>query len=273
MSELTKRIILALVAAPLFMGVVWLGGWSFKAMMIAIAIIIQWEMAGMFNEGGTRPSRPFMYAIGLWVMLIPYVPNAYLAGLALFLLLILSEIVRGPDRSYSSLVHTIFCGLYAPLGIMTLLLLRDRIFPEEPVAGFVITASVVMMVWGNDVFAYFTGKNFGKHLLAPKISPKKTWEGFAGGFVGALAGVAFVFALAKPEFISFVLMIPAVILVSVFGPVGDLAASKLKRMYDTKDSSNILPGHGGFFDRFDALLLAAPAVFFYLEILRISGII
>ena len=273
MSELQKRILFALVAAPLFMGVVWMGGWTFKGMMIAIAFIIQHEMAAMFNQGGTRPSRPFMYAIGLWVMLLPYIPHPYLAGLGLFLLLIASEIVRGADRSYSSLVHTIFCGLYAPIGILTLLLLRENIFPEAPVTGFVIAAAVIMMVWGNDVFAYFTGKNFGKNLLAPKISPKKTWEGFAGGFVGAVAGLAVVFGIARPEEISFTLMLPAVILVSVLGPIGDLAASKLKRMYDTKDSSNILPGHGGFFDRFDALLLAAPAVFFYLEVLRISGII
>lgn len=273
MTELTKRILLALIAAPLFMGVVWLGGWAFKAMMMAIAIIIQWEMAAMFNEGGTRPSRPFMYAIGVWVMLLPHIPHSYLAGIALFLLLIASEIIRGADRSYSSLVHTIFCGLYAPIGILTLLLLRESIFPDDPFAGFVIAASVIMMVWGNDVFAYFAGKNFGKNLLAPKISPKKTWEGFAGGFGGALAGLSVVYVLARPDAVSFELLLPAVVLVSLFGPVGDLAASKLKRMYDTKDSSNILPGHGGFFDRFDALLLAAPAVYFYLEILRISGTI
>ncbi|AXJ00780.1 phosphatidate cytidylyltransferase [Cyclonatronum proteinivorum] len=273
MSELQKRILLAVIAAPLFMGVVWMGGWSFKIMMLAVVFIIQWEMAAMFNEGGTRPSRPFMYTIGFWVMMLPHIPFPYLWGLALFLLLIASEIIRGADRSYSSLVHTIFCGLYAPIGILTLLLLREQIFPDDLFAGFVLTASVLMMVWGNDVFAYFAGKNFGKNLLAPKISPKKTWEGFAGGFAGALAGLVIVMMLARPEAISLLLLLPAVILVSVFGPVGDLAASKLKRMYDTKDSSNILPGHGGFFDRFDALLLAAPAVYLYLEVLRISGII
>lgn len=264
--------LLALIAAPLFLGVVWMGGWSFKIMMTAVALIIQWEMACMFDQGEYRPSRPFMYAIGIWVMLLPHIPYNYLIGLGLFLMLILSEIVRGADRSYNSLVTTIFCGLYAPIGILTLILLRGWFF-DEPLAGFILTVSVIMMVWGNDVFAYFIGKNFGKHLLAPKISPKKTWEGFGGGVLGAFAGLLIVW-LAAPEFtIPFMLMLPAVILVSIFGPIGDLAASKLKRMYDTKDSSNILPGHGGFFDRFDALLLAAPAVFLYVDVLRISGLI
>jgi len=271
-SELTKRIFFALAAAPLFIAVVWLGGWPFKLMMTVIALIIQWEMACMFRVGQTMPSRPFMFMIGIWVMLLPYIPYNYLIGLALFLLLILTETIRGTDRSYSSMVNTIFCGLYAPVGILTLILLRDAFF-EDQLGGFLLAAMVILMVWGNDVFAYFFGKRFGKHLLAPKISPKKTWEGFAGGFVGAFVGLLIVSLAAGGQALSVTLMLPAVVLVSIFGPVGDLAASKLKRMYDTKDSSNILPGHGGFFDRFDALLMAAPAVYLYIEILRISGII
>lgn len=270
MSELKKRVLLALVAAPLFLGVVWLGGWSFKIMMTAVALIIQWEMAGMFDQGESRPSRLFMYGIGVWVMLLPHIPFNYLIGLGLFLMLILTEIVRGADRSYNSLVTTIFCGLYAPIGMLTIILLRDGFF-DDGLAGFVLTVAVVMMVWGNDVFAYFIGKNVGKNLLAPKISPKKTWEGFGGGVLGAFVGLLIVWLFAPVFPVSLALMLPAVILVSIFGPIGDLAASKLKRMYDTKDSSNILPGHGGFFDRFDALLLAAPAVFLYVDLLRISG--
>ncbi len=271
-SELKKRVLLALVAAPLFIAVVWLGGWPFKIMMTVVALIIQWEMACMFRQGQTMPNRPFMYMIGVWVMLLPYIPYNYLIGLALFLLLILTEIIRGSDRSYSSLVHTIFCGLYAPVGILTLILLRNDFF-EAQFSGFILASMVILMVWGNDVFAFLIGKNFGKNLLAPQISPKKTWEGFFGGVLGAAIGLLLVLLLAPNFEIGLVLMLPTVMLVSVFGPVGDLAASKLKRMYDTKDSSNILPGHGGFFDRFDALLLAAPAVYLYIEILRITGTI
>lgn len=243
-------------------------------MMVAITLIIQWEMAGMFEAGETRPSRPFMYLIGLWVMLIPYFEYEHLLGLGLFLLLVTSEIIRGPARSYNSMVNTIFCGLYAPVGVLTLIRMREHSFglhEINPLAGFLLAAALMMMVWGNDVFAYFIGKNFGKHLLAPKISPKKTWEGFGGGVLGAFIGLGIVMAAAPAFPVSALHMLPAVLLVSCFGPIGDLAASKLKRLYGAKDSSNILPGHGGFFDRFDALLLAAPATFLYLELLRIAG--
>lgn len=272
MSEIKKRILFAIVAAPLFVYIVWLGGWYFKALMTIIALIIQWEMACMFALGNSRPNRVFMYLIGIWVMLLPYIPHSALFGLGLFLLLVLTEIVRGYDRSYNSLVNTIFCGLYAPIGVLTLILIRDKL-GDDPLANFTVTLVVILMIWANDVFAFIFGKNFGKHLLAPKISPKKTWEGIYGGLFGCII-VFFVsyFSLSHYPY-SIIISFPIILIVSIFGPVGDLAASKLKRLYDTKDSSNMLPGHGGFFDRFDALLLAAPAVYFYLEIIRILGLL
>ena len=245
-------------------------------MMLVITMIIQWEMSEMFDVGDARPSRPFMYLIGLWVMLIPVVSYEHVIGLGLFLLLVATEIIRGPARSYHSMVNTIFCGLYAPIGMLTLIRMREHSFglhEENALAGFLLTAALMMMVWGNDVFAYFVGKKFGKHLLAPKISPKKTWEGFGGGIAGAVAGLAIVL-IAAPDFpLSWLQMLPAALLISLFGPIGDLAESKLKRLYDTKDSSNLLPGHGGLFDRFDALLMAAPAAYLYLELLRINGLL
>jgi len=272
LSELSKRIIFAVIAAPLFIGVIWLGEWYFRITMTAVALIIQWEMACMFDMGQTRPNRVLMYLIGIWVMLLPYIPYTPLIGLGLFLLLVLVEIVRGEDRSYSSLVNTIFCGLYAPIGVLTLILIRDKL-AAEPIAAFALTLTVIFMVWGNDVFAYIFGKNFGKRLLAPTISPKKTWEGFFGGILGSL--IAFFLIYFTVPYFPFAIYIglPMIILISVFGPVGDLAASKLKRLYGAKDSSNIIPGHGGFFDRFDALLLAAPSVYLYLEIMRIAGLL
>jgi phosphatidate cytidylyltransferase len=272
LSELKKRILFALIAAPLFILVVWLGGWYFRVVMTVIALIIQWEMACMFAMGNTRPNRVFMYLIGIWVMLLPYIPYTALFGLGLFLLLVLTEIIRGYDRSYNSLVNTIFCGLYAPIGVLTLILLRDKV-GGEPMASFALTMVVIFMVWGNDVFAFIFGKNFGKNLLAPKISPKKTWEGFFGGIFGSIVAFFLLFYLLSDYPYSILVSLPLIIIVSVFGPIGDLAASKLKRLYDTKDSSNMLPGHGGFFDRFDAMILAAPAVYFYLEVIRILGII
>ncbi len=272
MSELKKRIWFAVIAAPLFIAVTWVGGWYFKGMMAGIALVIQWEMATLFDAGNSRPNRIFMYLIGIWVMLMPFIPSPALIGLGLFLGLILVEIIRGADRSYNSLVNTIFCGIYAPVGVLTLILLRNEL-PDaaEPMAGFALTMAVIFMVWGNDVLAFVGGKNFGKNLLAPHISPKKTWEGFFSGILGSLIGLALIYFIVPGFPFTFVYALPLIFVVSIFGPIGDLAASKLKRLYGAKDSSQMLPGHGGFFDRFDALLLAAPAVYFYLEVLRILG--
>ena len=119
----------------------------------------------------------------------------------------------------------------------------------------------LFIVWGNDVFAYLTGVTIGKHKMAPRISPKKSWEGFVGGIVGAMAmGAIGSYVVGGPLGmwlgLSFVVAIT-----SVFG---DLVESMFKREAGIKDSGNIIPGHGGILDRFDALLISSPFAFVYL---------
>jgi phosphatidate cytidylyltransferase len=122
---------------------------------------------------------------------------------------------------------------------------------------------VFVLVWSTDTFAYLVGRKFGKHKIAPDISPGKTWEGLAGGIVGSIL-VALLFYKFSPFYDSWFYVVSAII-VSVFGVLGDLFESKLKRLAGVKDSGKILPGHGGFLDRFDSLLLVAPPFYvFYL---------
>jgi len=120
---------------------------------------------------------------------------------------------------------------------------------------------IFLLIWSNDVFAYFVGKRFGKTPLASKISPKKTVEGFMGGFAGSLV-MALVLVFVMPELSWHWLALG--LIVGIIGPLGDLLESVLKRKADLKDSGRILPGHGGVLDRFDAFLLSAPFVFLYL---------
>lgn len=122
-----------------------------------------------------------------------------------------------------------------------------------------------MLIWVNDSFAYLTGKNFGKHKLYSKISPKKTIEGFAGGFIAAIIGGVFIFYLSNSHSLAHWIVIAAI--VSVFGTIGDLIQSKFKRQAGVKDSGKIMPGHGGIFDRLDSILYASPFVFLYLQII------
>ncbi len=117
---------------------------------------------------------------------------------------------------------------------------------------------LIVLVWAADTGAYFAGKNFGRHKLAPGISPGKTWEGWAGGALLALA-TGWAFGQFVPD-IPLTHRLVAAGVVAVFGPLGDLAESMLKRSAGVKDSGTFLPGHGGLLDRFDAFLLVLPVL-------------
>lgn len=117
-----------------------------------------------------------------------------------------------------------------------------------------------ILIWSSDTFAYFTGKFFGKHKMAPKISPKKTWEGFAGGVVLTII-LAFFIEKLHPDLRGNWIVVG--FLVSVFAPLGDLVESQLKRTFGVKDSGNIIPGHGGILDRLDSFMICAPVVYLY----------
>ena len=125
-----------------------------------------------------------------------------------------------------------------------------------------IPLGIVLLVWANDTFAYFAGSLFGKHRIAPEISPRKSWEGFAGGLIFAMVTAyvlsGFYFSLNPVQW-----MVVASLVV-VFGTLGDFFESWLKRQAGVKDSGSLMPGHGGFLDRFDALIFCLPFVTLYL---------
>ena len=267
MNELGKRILFAVPAAAFFLFVTWLGGWIFTGVIIIIAMLIQLEMSVICSKAGFKPDAYFPYTIALWILLIPALPYPFEIGIAIFLLFVGIQVFNKSEQDIQEFVSTLFCGFYAPIGLLLFLLIRNMGSSET---GFALTIGLLLMVWGNDVFAYFGGKNFGRQLLAPGISPKKTWEGFFFGFVGAFTGLLITVYLIPVAFpVEMTLALPLIALVSVFGPLGDLAESKLKRAAGVKDASNILPGHGGFLDRFDALILAAPAFYLYIKLLII----
>lgn len=139
--------------------------------------------------------------------------------------------------------------IYITIGLSSLYFLRQ-------LAGFEWVLLILICTWMNDTFAYFAGRTFGKHKMAPKISEKKTWEGFIGGAIGTVLMPFVLRSLLGSISTSDILYvaIPCIIL----APAGDLIESKVKRIYGVKDSGTLLPGHGGFLDRIDALLLTVP---------------
>jgi phosphatidate cytidylyltransferase len=125
-----------------------------------------------------------------------------------------------------------------------------------------ILLGFLVMVWTNDTFAYLVGRMIGRHKLYEKISPKKTWEGSFGGLIFTLVA-AYILSRFYPALTTTEWLIMSLITV-VFGIIGDLFESLMKRMYGLKDSGNIIPGHGGVLDRFDAIFFSSPMVFVYL---------
>ena len=117
-----------------------------------------------------------------------------------------------------------------------------------------------VLIWSSDTFAFLSGKFFGKHKMAPKISPKKTWEGFAGGVILTLILSFFIEKFHQDLRGNWMVV---GFLVAVFAPIGDLVESQLKRSFGVKDSGNIIPGHGGILDRLDSFIICAPVVYLY----------
>jgi phosphatidate cytidylyltransferase len=140
------------------------------------------------------------------------------------------------------------------------------LIPFEPK----IILVVFILAWTNDTFAYLVGKGFGKRKLMERISPKKTIEGFFGGMAGALIASVIIFYFASPlyEYDNVYIWLSLAIIVSVLGTIGDLIQSKFKRLAGVKDSGNIMPGHGGVYDRLDSVIFASPFIYLFIIIIN-----
>jgi len=173
-----------------------------------------------------------------------------------------SKIPMFEKKKYITVVFYIISGFV----FLTLIpMISGEFLPELIVAVFIL-------VWSNDTFAYLIGKNFGKHKLLERISPKKTIEGFVGGMLGALLAGFVIFKLLETyrpiDAVAYPLWmwIAMAIIVAVFGTIGDLIQSKFKRQAGVKDSGIIMPGHGGLYDRLDSIVYASPFVYAFLLI-------
>lgn len=261
MSELTKRILFAVPAAALFIWLAWLGTAYFNGLMALLATGTIWEASRMLTRAGyaTFFTGSLLIMAVIWSTL--WLNSGFLMGfgIAVILLTLIALLLPGKEWARKWL-STLFCGIYITLGYFLTVGVRETGTGQD---GFWLILVLFLMIWGNDVFAYFGGKSFGKRQLAPAISPNKSWEGFWFGFLGAITGALIAWSVVVAFPLTLLQVLPAAMIVSITGPCGDLLESKLKRMAGMKDSSTLLPGHGGLFDRFDALILTAPFLYFY----------
>lgn len=272
MNNTSRRVVTALVAAPLVVGLAYWGGWAFGALVLAISLLGQWELYRMAETAGLHPQKHWGGVLGGLVVVQPLwgAAGPLAAGVGITLLALMPFLFPR-ERPLGSLAVTALGALYPTALLGTLLRLRLARGPEiGALEAFYLVLLTLLLVWASDVFAYYVGRAVGRRPLAPRISPNKTWEGsIGGGLAAALIGVAFKLTLG--DFVAWGHLAMLVLIGGVLGQLGDLAESYLKRAVGADDSSTLLPGHGGVLDRFDAMAIAAPLTYLYLA--HVAGLI
>lgn len=268
MTEKNKNLITRLVSAavllPIVLYLLYQGSWFTGALLGFAAAACAHEYLSIVLKTFT-PIGWFTVGAAALMPLFPVFSPANAPQMALGLMgfVLFSgwtwHLLRGPHAEGAlRTAHLLTAFVYGAGGLTALSALR-----QMPDGGWWVIASLVI-TWGNDTAAYFAGRLFGRHKLYPEVSPNKTWEGFAGGFVGA---IGFLF-IEKTFFFNALTVADCITLGalgSIFGPAGDLCESMLKRAYGVKDSGKIIPGHGGMLDRIDALIFNAPMVLLYVQ--------
>lgn len=187
-----------------------------------------------------------------------------ITALLYLLALLVSAILINRADTFNTIIYSAFGQLYITLPFCLLLLISYEYKLANTIYHYAFVLAIFVFIWINDTFAYLSGVTLGKNKLLERISPKKTIEGFIGGiFFTMLAGVGFSF-LFKEYSIFF--WVGFALIASIFGTLGDLFESLIKRTYNIKDSGQLIPGHGGILDRIDSLLFVIPAIYVYLLI-------
>ncbi|HEY0242556.1 MAG TPA: phosphatidate cytidylyltransferase [Gemmatimonadaceae bacterium] len=272
MSELPKRVLFALVGAPLTIALIYFGGWILATALGIVAALGAWELFRMAREAGHEPLDNAGIVLAATIPLM--VHATYLGvfritvtvGVLFFLALTAGVIwARGTQRKPLVSLALTVTGVIYPALVTYMYPIRYHDYAVTGLAGTVLVMLPIALTWATDTGAYFFGRTFGRHKLIPSVSPGKTVEGAIGGVVVAvIAGWLYVTFLLRP--VAQLSMLPIgltvfAILVSVIAQIGDLAESLFKRDSGVKDSSTLLPGHGGILDRFDSLLFVLPAAY------------
>jgi phosphatidate cytidylyltransferase len=250
-----RRTASALVLAPLAILVAYLGGWIFAAACAATAMVVLWEWSQLVAGTDSKCAKCTI-AVGLPTVLAAALlaqagmPAGAIGVIAAGAASAWPGIVGWPYRQGHSCPWAVAGVLYAAIVAICPILLR-----RDPQMGFAALLFLFATVWATDIFAYLTGRGFGGPLLAPRLSPRKTWAGALGGLAGGVvAGVLVAYASAGTH--------PAAagvlaLILSIAAQGGDLFESSVKRRFGAKDTSALIPGHGGVMDRVDGFLVAA----------------
>ncbi|WP_103026366.1 phosphatidate cytidylyltransferase [Salinibacter altiplanensis] len=272
MSNNLRRIVTALLAAPVVLGLAYLGSWWFAGLVAGIGLLGQRELYRMARQGGAWPQGVWGGVVGGLLVVTFLRPALWPVGAAVLLLFVVAAPLLVSQEQFLFSFTVTLAGAVYPTGLLgSLIWLREArsatVGDEE---AFWLVVFVLVVVWATDVAAYYVGKTVGRRPLAPSISPNKTWEGTLGG-LGAALIVGLVLKLTVVDLLAWTHVVALIGIGGGVSQLGDLLESKLKRSVAVDDSSQLLPGHGGMLDRFDAMAVAAPLSVLYLHL--VAGLV
>lgn len=260
--SLRQAVLTALFLLFLIAVAAWIGPDAFFVLAATVVLLAQFELLDALKTAGYRPVKSFALLCGLAMLIIGYLEEPRLIAAVLAIAMAGAFILAlRPNRGRTAMTDVAWTLLSVAWigggGSAAVLILA-----LEP-GGLALLISFVLITALDDIGAYFAGTRFGKHKLAPTISPAKSWEGFVGGIATALAGGAAIGSVVDHLGIEHGLVLG--VIAGLLAPVGDLVESMAKRELGIKDSSGLLPGHGGFLDRLDAIVFCAPVACLYLR--------
>lgn len=254
---LKSRIISGLVGLLLLISIVLKGGALLNFSVLIIGLIGLYEFDKTVRKINVRPLVFLNYFITIfYFILININKQSYVAFLIIvYFFSVMLFFVFNKNLNINDIGATFFSEIYIVFLLFYIMLLN----------GNIMIWLIFITAWATDTFAYFAGMLFGKRKLCPHLSPKKTIEGAIGGILGSLI-ITLLFAkyIGSTDFLKFALL---AIISSLFAQIGDLTASKIKRLCGVKDYGNIMPGHGGVLDRFDSILYTTPVVYYFIKLL------
>ncbi len=273
-SNLTQRIITGLIGAAAIIASIVIGPWTYFAVFLVICVLSLMEFYRLAGLDGMVPQKTFGVFCGMAIYSLAFfIEKGAISYRFYFLIFPLVSFVymiklykKFERKPFTNIAFT-FLGIFYTA--IPFALLHVAVF-EEGAYNYQIVFGSLFILWASDTGAYFAGTRFGRRKLFERISPKKSWEGFFGGALLALAfavGLPYFFqAMDGESTLALVDWIIVGVIIVVGGTFGDLVESLLKRSIEIKDSGDTLPGHGGFLDRFDGLLISAPFIVAYLEL-------
>lgn len=261
MTELRQRVMVSVIFIPLLLAALWLGGAYLVAMFALVNILGGIEYIAMMRSKGHRLAWIWLgFGTGLYAALLIWRSMDLVFVWVAVLVLILDAIIDWNEDTAVPRAFVIYFGLIYTAVLPAMITRIGLDYKGQP-----ILLSLVMMIWIVDSVAYFVGMSLGRHRNVTAVSPRKSVEGFMAGAIVPIV-IVIILYFTRMDFLPVWLMLLIAIAAGVFGQLGDLAESMLKRYCGVKDSSRLIPGHGGILDRVDSLLLAGSFLYCALKL-------